>query len=104
MRNRCNVKLLDQKPKNGLQESTFWASVVRFFRVAPWRGLGAALARLGAALARLGEAISVPPGGVRGGKLLRGYAFHMYLSTGLTRRSLQRGGFNGYAVIPPTPL
>ena len=51
----------------------------------------------------LGEAISVPPGGVRGGKLLRGYTFHVYLSTGLTRRSLQRGGFNGYAVIPPTP-
>ena len=44
-----------------------------------------------------------PPGGVRGGKLLRGYTFHVYLSTGLTRRSLQRGGFNGYAVIPPTP-
>ena len=43
------------------------------------------------------------PGGVRGGKLLRGYTFHVYLSTGLTRRSLQRGGFNGYAVIPPTP-
>ena len=51
----------------------------------------------------LGEAISVPPGGVRGGKLLRGYTFYVYLSTGLTRRSLQRGGFNGYAVIPPTP-
>ena len=96
MQNRYKIQVKNYVGKSKLFGRTFLASVVDFGANAglttPWRPLGDSLTTL-----------SDPPGGVRGGKLLRGYTFHVYLSTGLTRRSLQRGGFNGYAVIPPTP-